>query len=144
MRDSRHWPAIVLALTGLLSGCCGSSDRPPTVPVSGKITFDGGPCPKAGAIAFSPIEVADGMPRRPGSGNFDTDGVFEVTSWEKGDGLVPGRYTMRIACWKRPPLGDGNPPISYVARDYRPPEVEVPLKGGPIVLDLDVPAAKFP
>jgi hypothetical protein len=124
-----------------VAGCCTSSDRPPTVPVSGTITFDGDPCPKSGVINFSPIEVAAGMPRRPGSGHFETNGQFSVASFEDGDGLVPGKYSVRIDCWKRPPLGDGNPPVSYISGDYRPPEVEVTRDGGPIVFDLDVPAA---
>lgn len=134
----------ILLSAGLLAGCCGGSDRPPTVPVSGKLTFNGGEWPKPGVINFSAIKVGEGMPNRPASGHFDTDGVFTVTSFDKGDGLVPGTYSVRIDCWKRPPLGDGNPPISYIAKDFKPEEVVVTRGGGPIELNWDVPAAKSP
>ena len=130
---------FTIALFALLplAGC--GSDLPPTIKVSGKVTFDGGPCPKEGVVMLSPLEVADGMPRRPAYGAFGKDGKFAMTSFRDGDGLVPGRYAVRVDCWKRAPSGNGEPPISYVAENYTPPELEVKLGDGAKELNLDVP-----
>ena len=136
------WLSVLIAASfSLVAAGCGNN-LPQTVPVRGQITFAGGPCPKQGVINFSPIEPAPGMPRRPGSGHFGTDGKFVATSFSRGEGLVPGRYSVRIDCWKRPPQGDGKPPLSYVAAAYIPPELKVSGSSGTIEFNLDVPAAR--
>src|SRR5690349_630988 len=66
-----------LLLLALSAGCSG--DQPITVPVSGHITFAGGPCPAEGTIVFSPVAVEKGLPRRPGTARFQSDGAFTVT-----------------------------------------------------------------
>jgi hypothetical protein len=148
--DAMNFPTLqhasLLALTPLLvllSGCGGPAV--PTVPVTGKITFDGGPCPAQGNISFVPTEVAAGMPRRPGSANFDTDGQYSARSFKPGDGLVPGRYQVRISCYRGQP--DASNPkafreASYVAEGFQFPEVVVEAGNGPITKDFDIPMKK--
>jgi hypothetical protein len=115
------------------------------VPVSGVITFAGAPCPAAGNITFSPLEVESGLPRRPGSATFDKDGKFIVTSFHQGDGLIAGRYKVSITCYsglpdptKADPWGD----VSYVPNDFQPPELAVTRDSKPIELTYDVPAKR--
>jgi len=129
---------LFLLLLGPL-GCGG--DRPQTVPVRGKITFGGGPCPAAGFIDFQPIEPAEGYPSRPGSGEFAEDGSYTVTSYEPGDGLVPGRYRVHIECWQElPDEASMSPGVSYVPEDFAPDELVVdPAAKGPVVRNYDIP-----
>jgi hypothetical protein len=123
---------------------CGDSGLS-IVPVSGKVTFSGGPCPAAGNVGFTPISVEPGLPHRPGSGQFREDGTFQVTSFKKGDGLVPGRYRVTVMCFSglpdprsRDPWGD----VSYVPKDYQAPELVVEKGGDAIEVMYDVPLKK--
>ncbi|MBN1851180.1 MAG: hypothetical protein JW829_00590, partial [Pirellulales bacterium] len=114
-----------VVLVVILIGCGPSG--PTCIPVHGTVTFDGGPCPAGGTITFSPIETPEGIPRRPGSGKFGVDGKFEVTSYAPGDGLLPGRYRVRIECLSGVPpqrLG-GFEEVSYIAPGYVPNELVV-------------------
>ena len=135
---------LLLAVSlGLLSGCVESSV--PTIPVTGKITFDGGPCPAQGNVSFSPIEVAPGLPRRPGSASFDTDGQYAARSFKPGDGLVPGRYKVLISCYRGQPDASNAKAFreaSYVAEGFGFPELVVDADSGPISKDFDVPMKK--
>ncbi len=130
--------ALLSSLLIFVAGCCGPS-RPTTIPVSGTITFAGGPPPAEGAIYFAPITVADGFERRPGRARFDTSGKFNASSFADGDGLVPGTYRVRLESWKVPPTM-GTPGESYIPTDFSPPNVEVTASGGRVTYDLDVPA----
>jgi hypothetical protein len=125
----------------LLSGGC-SGERPITVPVSGQITFGGGACPGEGTIVFSPIAVEKGLPRRPGTARFQSDGAFTVTSFREGDGLIPGHYRPIVSCWKGEPRNDD--PSSFerlnnVPKNYQPEEVVVMASAPAVVVKLDVP-----
>lgn len=123
-----------------LAGC--GSDRPKTVPISGVVTFDGQPPPATGGLFFACREPAPGYDRRSGRATFGTDGKFEVTSWDEGDGLVPGTYVVRVECYKEPPMM-GVPVASYVADSFQPAELVVEEGQGRIDnWNLDVPLAK--
>ena len=122
---------------------CGRGYDFPMVPVTGQITFAGGPCPAPGYITFTPIEPEPGLPRRPGSGTYGTDGQFSVTSFRKGDGLIAGRYRVSISCMSGLPDPSKPDPwdaVSYVPKDYQPPELVVKRSSDPIKVDYDVPS----
>jgi hypothetical protein len=104
---------------GLLSLTACGSDRPQTIPVTGKVTLNGGTWPVPGELYFLPTRPAEGFPRRPGKAQFDTDGAFAATTWEDGDGLTPGEYKVFVMCWKTPPTFGGPPPESYVDEKYQ-------------------------
>jgi hypothetical protein len=114
--------------------------------VNGTITFQGAPPPAIGRISFVPISVTEGLPRRPGSAAFGTDGTFQVTSFTKDDGLVPGTYSARIECWKGNPATSGEPnafeKLNYVPKDFAPPPVVVDAKSGHVDVTIDVPLKK--
>src|SRR3990170_6421261 len=94
---------IELTITGLLVGltvgCVGGNDLP-LVPVSGRVTFDGKSCPKSGTILFVQVPGTgkSGLPTPPARATFGVDGRFEATSFQKGDGLLPGTYQVSISC----------------------------------------------
>jgi hypothetical protein len=65
-----------------------------------------------------------------------------VTSFKKGDGLIPGTYHPRVACWKAPP--DSNDPssfdrLNYVPKDFQPVPIEVAADAGEVDVVIDVP-----
>lgn len=133
-----------LAAAAVLSvGCSGSGL--PLVPVSGKVTFNGGPCPKAGTIAFIPASDAGvpGLPHRAGRATYDVDGKFTVTSFKEGDGLLPGRYRVDVECVNGIPSATTPwEQISFVPTDYKPPELVVEEGQSAIEVNYDVPPKK--
>src|SRR6478736_4664490 len=97
-----------LTLIFVLISSCGSN-LPKTIRVSGRVTFDGQPPPGPGTVYFLPQEASEGFPSRPATGDFDSAGVFKATTFDPGDGLMPGKYTMHIECYQTPPNMEGKP-----------------------------------
>jgi hypothetical protein len=112
---------LLILPTALLLTSCGSG-LPQTIPVSGRITFDGKPPPASGSVLFLPLEAAEGFPLRPATAAFGTDGQFKAKTFEPGDGLMPGKYAMSIECWDTPPNMTGNPGKSHVPKKYQSPQ----------------------
>src|SRR5437868_12460833 len=77
--------AVAMAIAG--SGC-GSG----LVHVEGTVKLDG--VPVQGAVVVFTRQDRGG---RPASSWTDVDGVFRLTSYNTGDGALPGRYTVTIA-----------------------------------------------
>jgi hypothetical protein len=130
---------VLLASVALVTAGCSKSDRPLTVPVAGTVTFAGGPPPSDGSLRFAPIEVAEGLPNRPGRADFDASGKFSARSFAENDGLVPGTYKVMLECWKVVPV-DGKPGVSHIPTGYEPPELVVDRDAEGVKFDLDVPA----
>lgn len=139
---------FLLRLTVLLSiasivGCGGGGL--PMVPVSGKVTLDGAAPPNSGNLSFISMQSDPGLPQRDGSCRFETDGLFVVTSFEKGDGLLPGKYRVEASCYKyQPDYSKKDPFADATAVDpsYEPIELSVE-KGTPIRdLVIDIPLKK--
>jgi hypothetical protein len=127
----------VVPVTLTASGC---DSGPLLVPLHGKVTFNGGPPPAAGVVSFAPLTVTEGLPRRPGRATFDTDGEFQASSFQPGDGLIPGRYGVTIICQKPASSDQVNPQqFSYVRRGYQAPDVVVEASAKEVKLDFDVP-----
>jgi hypothetical protein len=130
----------VLTSVAVFAGCSGNDL--PLVPVSGKVTFSGGPCPAAGNVTYTPIEVQAGLPRRPAAGAFNLDGEFQVTSFRPGDGLLPGRYKVSVTCYSGLPNPTSPDPwgeVSYVKKGYQPDELVVEQGSDALQLEYDVP-----
>jgi len=88
-RRSRAWmPAAVVFLAWLVAAGCGGRGVT-LVPVSGIVEVDGEPL-ATGAITVAP---ADG---RPASGMIGPDGRFTLSTFEPGDGVMPGRHKVVV------------------------------------------------
>ncbi len=136
---------ILFALVFVSLGC--KTDPLKKVQVTGKVTFDGKACPGPGRITFSPTEVAEGLPLRPASGEFQEDGIYTATSFRPGDGVVPGTYRVSVACYDASMLsgapGDAEfKKASYVGDGFQSQELVIEPGSGPIEFNLDVPLRK--
>lgn len=69
---------------------CGGPKWPPTYKSSGTVTLDGTPVERA-SISFYPL---DGQ--KPANATTDANGVFEVTSFNAGDGAMLGSFGVTI------------------------------------------------
>ena len=70
---------VLVAVLCLLAAGCGGPSRPETVPVSGRVTYQGKPVPM-GQIMFYPDQG------RPATGAIDADGNYRLTTFTTADG----------------------------------------------------------
>ena len=116
MMGRRMLSCLLVLATAVLCGC--GRPGPEVIPVEGTITLGGGPWPKPGVVYFTLDPSAS--TGRPATGKFDVDGKLTVTTFRKGDGLMPGRYKLGVECWDVPPrMGSPTPPVSYVPERYQ-------------------------
>jgi hypothetical protein len=132
-----------LAVVAMATVGCGP-DRPELVEVSGRITLNGDPWPAPGTLYFAPVESAGNLPLRPGTASFDRQGHFTVHSFNKSNGLIPGRYRIGVECWKVKPNMEGRPTVSYIDGRFENPqtsglEVTIEPGEGATHLELDLP-----
>ena len=129
----------------LLSAALGCGGNDGLVPVSGKVTFDGGPPPAGGFLNFVPIDRVAGKPSRPARATFMTDGEYQATSFKEGDGVRPGSYAVSVTCNKGEIDYSKKDPYnaaSYVAAGYEGQKLVVEEGSDAITLNIDVPLKK--
>jgi len=98
-RTDRLFPAFLssglligcLILGGCTGGAEGEAERPPTIPVSGTVTYKGQPVEGA-TVVFVP-----NLPQgKAASGKTDSNGAFAMTTFESEDGAVAGDYKVTV------------------------------------------------
>jgi len=122
---------------------CGCGNPHGTVKVSGKVTVNGQDPPGPGVVTFSVVKPADGFPNRPTMAKFGVNGAYSATTYEVGDGLIPGSYTVAIECYETPPNMDGKPVKSYIDEKYSNPatsglELTVEPGSKPVSFNIDL------
>jgi len=88
-RAASHFSLLAAALAVIVSTGCGS-DAPKSVPVTGKVTYNGQPV-TSGTVMLVPQDSGYGA-----TGQIQPDGTFVLTSFKQGDGAAPGNYTVTI------------------------------------------------
>jgi hypothetical protein len=124
---------LLACVLAVITVGCGGRDVG-LVRVEGKIVrSDGKPWPQKGILFFAPIAAAEGFPLRGAHAKFDTDGSFTATSFEPGDGVLPGIYSVSVQCWEA--SNDGN--MSQAMKSAVPGKYQQGSRSG---LKLEVPA----
>jgi len=99
-------PSVAVLLTILFASVCGcfrdGTSGVMTVPVTGIVRYQGKPLPR-GSISFQPVQPAQGFPMRPASGTIDETGRYAMSTFAKGDGVIPGEYQVRIMSYETDP-----------------------------------------
>jgi hypothetical protein len=90
------------------AGCGGGtpSDREPTVRVSGTVTYNGQPVADA-SVALMPDNAPGSLPGQ-GKGAFgrtDSDGRFQLMTYEASDGAIPGSYKVTVRKYEGQAIG---------------------------------------
>jgi hypothetical protein len=130
----RIWIAVLSIAAVWIAGC-GGSERPKTIPFTGRVTINGQAPGESGRVHFQAVQPAEGYTKRPASGAFPPDGNIRVMSWEPDDGLVPGRYTVSLM------PGDLNTtkiPPKYQQGNTSGLELDVPLGESKVNFDINV------
>jgi hypothetical protein len=94
-----HHKAVLAALLVLnlfiLGGCGGKSERPPLGKVSGTVSYKGKPLTQ-GSVLFTPVQGRGGETGQVGVGQIESDGSFELTTFDTGDGALIGQHVVTI------------------------------------------------
>jgi len=147
-RTSTATPAACFCLTIAVALCgCGDS-HPHTIEVRGTVTYQGKPL-EGGTISFFPTQAPEGLPRRPALGQIQPDGGYQLTTFDHGDGVMPGEYAVAITSligappltsWEEsPPQRESRIPLKYNTFDRSGLSATVPADAdSPLVLDFQL------
>jgi hypothetical protein len=130
--------AALVLVSLLLSGGCGHSG-PETVAIQGKLTFEGGKVPPHCTVYFQPQQAAKGLPLRPANSKIDDQGRFTVTSFRRGDGLVPGTYGVTVEYFQPKPGGDPAREDGWVRHSKQLGELTIAPGSKTVTADFSVP-----
>jgi hypothetical protein len=126
-------------LAGLTLGCGPKEEpHPETVPVQGKVTYQGKPVTQ-GTITFQPDTG------QPASGEIQNDGSYQLTTFAPKDGAVPGHHKVMIIAntadpTKIPGSSPGYvPPVDLVPKKYN----QLGSSGLEATVSKDKPAYDF-
>ncbi len=114
---------IVFAVS--VCGCSRGPERPATYPVTGTVEMQGRPVEGA-RVVFVPAS----QELLPASGVTDAEGRFSLTTFEAGDGAVPGTYGVKVAKynnWKEAQAPQNATPISYEEEQQMQFDSEKPI-----------------
>ena len=132
----------------LAAGCGG---KPMPVPTSGRVTLDGVPVGGnktamwPARISFLPVESGEGITLRPSMANLDSDGRYKLSTFETGDGVLPGEYNVVIISLLSGPtmMNPKAPEISEIPKRYGLPgesglSVTVPDQRAALTFDFEL------
>jgi hypothetical protein len=96
MKKIIHVNVVVLSfsLSVLLSGCFGRPG-PETAEVHGRVTMNGQPV-TSGRVLFFPTGTVGEGAGKPAQGLLDSEGEFELRTYEDGDGAVVGEHRVTV------------------------------------------------
>jgi hypothetical protein len=110
------WCYPLVAILAVAIAGCGSGEtgnREKTVPAKGIVKYKGNPV--EGAI----VTLTTRDQKRSSFGKTDQSGQFTLTTFQSGDGVVPGDYLVKIVKTEAPPASHQG---DIDAGDYQPPE----------------------
>ena len=125
--------SVLLVCTGMLftvPGCSGDAAggaKVKTVPFSGKVLLDGNP---HGNIKVQFIPQGSDGGARTAYAQVKEDGSFTATTYVTGDGIIPGKYDVKVGSEGDSASTDPAAMMSAVAgASIEKTEVEIPADG---------------
>jgi hypothetical protein len=94
-----HLGAVIAVLV-TFTGC--GSDGTRTIPIRGEVLYKGAPLINVpqGLVRYIPKTPDSG---RQASGRIQSDGSFELTTFKRADGVVPGDYDIVVSAYSSEP-----------------------------------------
>ncbi|MDB5336114.1 MAG: hypothetical protein JWN70_1733 [Planctomycetaceae bacterium] len=141
----RLLPSLI-AFPLLAIGCAPAP--PKTVKVKGIVSFNGEKL-TSGTISFVPTTITPGEAIHPVTVELDNGGNYNLSTFNAGDGVSPGQYSVTVVSYDRPPdpatpgqevwsipRKYGNPQASGLRAEIRAEDPQ------PIELDFDLVGEK--
>ena len=103
-----------LGLVCSLVGCSYDPNLPKLGKVHGKVTYKGKPL-DGGRIVFTPATGKGGETGQNASGEIDSSGSYEMTTFNTGDGAIIGQHIVTVVTLEKGelPKPDANSHIKY-------------------------------
>lgn len=128
--------ACLFAMAALIAAGCSGAKTPQTAGVQGKVSYRGQPVTQ-GVVLLTPEGSGQAA-----TGEIQTDGSFQLTTFKKHDGARPGKY--RVAVQPFPATGavpglefpGGKPPIPAKYLDVHSSGLTAEIKSGKNTLEL--------
>ena len=139
--------ALIMAVGLLPTGCeQRPSGRPVTVPVTGVVRCDGE------AVAGATVSFQAEAGGRSATGISDAEGRYQLSTFSRGDGAVPGSYKVIVLKYATPdasggaekyvpPQGPEPPPKHLLPEKYAAAKtsgLEATVSNGPNTIDFDL------
>jgi hypothetical protein len=109
-------PLTILAGIGLvlsLGGCSGDPNLPKLGKVHGTVKYNG-KLLDAGHVVFTPASGKGGETGQVATGEINSNGTYEMTTFNTGDGAILGQHIVTITVQKgEMPKPDANGHIKY-------------------------------
>ena len=93
-----HVAAFAAGLLAFAVLGCGGSGDPKPIAVKGKVVFDG-KAVKNATVRYAPLDPQHG---RIASAETDDQGEFEMSTFQPGDGVLPGKYRISVTAYVIP------------------------------------------
>lgn len=136
----RKWLGALLCVSAgaAITGCGSGDPFPKRYPVSGTVTVDGKPAPRA-TVVFIPLDAPEGKAYR-GATVAEDSGAYTLTTHHMNDGAAAGEYKVLIT-WPRyikNGFGDTVPGPDQLNGKYGD-EKTTPLKATVVAGDNQIP-----
>src|SRR5262249_33291218 len=107
-------------------GCSGDPNMPKLGKVHGKVTYKGKPV-DSGTVTFNPILGKGGETGQNATGEIESDGSYEMTTFSTGDGAILGQHIVAVVVREKGSENLGKPKADGTI-DYRMPKIVTPSK----------------
>ncbi len=137
--DANHRPWIFCVWLGFavtLSGCGGSG----VVPVRGKVVFQGRELPEVCRLTFVPLDDSTaGGTIRPNGATMEPNGAYRMTPYQGVEGLIPGRYAVRVSYFDLKPGGNPDREADWIEHKFEADELLIESGSRAIEYNVEVP-----
>ena len=127
--------AVCIAATLLVGGCNDSA----VVPVTGKVIFHSRERPEHCRLTFVPVEGSTDGPIRPNGATMQADGTYQMAPYQGVEGLLPGRYIVRVSYYDLKPGGNPDREADWIEYTHEGSELVVEPGAGSVEHDVEVP-----
>ncbi len=125
VRPSSPWAscgALMILVLGLWG--CGPGGLEGTIPISGRVTYQGQPL-TVGEVRYLPVDTDQGRMAR---GKLQSDGRFQLTTLKTGDGALPGKYRVVVVVFPEEGAKSATDRLSNKQQPGGPQQPPIPLK----------------
>lgn len=136
MCPSMNFRSHLLFTVGFLIVC--GCNRSPVVPVSGTISFPDRDTPEVCRLSFVPLDTDEGVAIRPNGATMEADGTYRLTPHQGVEGLLPGRYSIRVSYFDLKPNGNPDREADWKEYTYDAGELLVEEGSSAIKHDIEV------
>lgn len=133
--DFRRVILLVLLIAAGMVGCSGDSLG--TVPVTGKVAFAGRERPKVCRLFFEPDQAGGAV--RTSVTDVAADGSYQVKAYQQSNGLIPGKYRVRVSYFDLKPGGNSAIESDWVQQKHDAGDLVVDAGSSGVEHNIEVP-----